>query len=136
MSDYTKPLPVITDDNREYWEYCRRHELRMQQCRDCGHIRFPPGFLCPKCHSAGADWVKLSGRGKIYSYVVYCMPYHPSYAGDIPYDVAIIRLEEGTSMESNVTGIAVEDLRIYMPVAVYFDDVTGTVSLPRFRPVK
>jgi len=135
MTNYTKPLPIITDDNRQYWKYCKQHELRMQRCNDCGYIRFPPSILCPRCHSVDAEWVKLSGRGKIYSFVVYRISYHPSYADDIPYAVAVIQLAEGPRMESNITGIKVEDLKIDMPVEVYFDDVTDEVSLPKFKPV-
>jgi uncharacterized OB-fold protein len=135
MTNYTKPLPIINDDNRQYWEYCQRHELRMQRCNDCGYIRFPPGVLCPRCHSMDAGWVKLSGKGKIYSFVVYRVSYHPSYADDIPYAVAVIQLAEGPRMESNITGSKVENLRIDMPVEVYFDDVTAEVSLPKFKPV-
>jgi uncharacterized OB-fold protein len=133
---YNKPLPTITGDNREYWEYCKKHELRMQRCRDCGYIRFPPSILCPRCHSLEAEWTRLSGRGKIYSFVVFRVPYHPSYANDIPYDVAFIQLDEGPRMESNVTGIKVEDIKFGMPVEVYFDDITEEISLPKFRPVK
>ncbi len=136
MANYARPLPIITDDNRPYWEYCKQHELRMQQCHDCGYIRFPPGILCPRCHSMDAAWVKLSGRGKIYSFVVYRVPYHPSYADGIPYVVAVIQLAEGPRMESNITGAKVEDVKVDMPVEVYFDDVTGEVSLPKFRLVK
>ncbi|HUT68099.1 MAG TPA: OB-fold domain-containing protein [Dehalococcoidales bacterium] len=135
MTSYTKPLPIITDDNRQYWEYCKQHELRMQQCNDCGYIRFPPGILCPQCHSMDAGWVKLSGRGKIYSFVVYRVSYHPSYADDIPYAVVVIQLAEGPRMESNITGIKVEDLKVDTPVEVYFDDVTDEVSLPKFKAV-
>jgi uncharacterized OB-fold protein len=134
-TSYNKPLPIITDDNRQYWEYCQQHELRMQQCDSCGYIRFPPGILCPRCHSMEAGWTKLSGQGKIYSFVVYRMSYHPSYENDIPYAVAVIQLAEGPRMESNITGIKVEDLKVGMPVEVYFDDVTGEVTLPKFRVV-
>jgi uncharacterized OB-fold protein len=133
-TDYNKPLPIIDGDNREYWEYCKKHEFRMQRCRDCGHIRFPPSVVCPKCHSMEAEWARLSGRGKIYSFTVFRVPYHPSYANDIPYDVAFIQLEEGPRMESNVTGLKMEDIKIDMPVEVYFEDVTAEVSLPKFRP--
>ncbi len=134
-TSYNKPLPIITDDNRQYWEYCQQHELRMQKCNDCGYIRFPPGILCPQCHSMDAEWVKLSGKGKIYSFVVYRRAFHPAYEDDIPYAVAIIQLSEGPRMESNITGTRVEDLSIDIPVEVYFDDVTDEVSLPKFKPV-
>lgn len=135
MTSYNKPLPIINDDNHQYWEYCQQHELRMQQCNNCGYIRFPPSFLCPQCHSMDSEWEKLSGRGKIYSFVVYRVSYHPSYADDIPYAVAVIQLAEGPRMESNITDIKLEDLKVDMPVEVYFDDVTAEVSLPKFRVV-
>jgi uncharacterized OB-fold protein len=135
MTSYNKPLPIINDDNRQYWQYCQQHELRMQQCNNCGYIRFPPGILCPRCHSMDMDWVKLSGRGKIYSFVVYRMSYHPSYANEIPYVVAVIQLAEGPRMESNITSTKVEDLKVDMPIEVYFDDVTAEISLPKFRVV-
>jgi uncharacterized protein len=135
MTNYVKPLPNITDDNRYYWEHCKNHELRMQKCLQCGHIRFPPGILCPQCHSLEADWFKMSGKGKIYSYVIYRRAYHPSYQNDIPYAVAIIRLDEGPRMESNIVACKVEDLKIDMPVEVIFEDVTDRIALPKFKPL-
>ena len=131
---YEKPLPIINEDNAPYWDYCQKHELRMQKCTGCGHIRFPVSLVCPKCHSMEADWVELSGRGKVYSYVIYHLAYHPSYKDDIPYAVAIIQLDEGPRMESNITDCKLEDIKIDMPVEVYFDDVTENISLPKFKP--
>jgi uncharacterized OB-fold protein len=131
---YEKPLPIINEDNAPYWEYAKKHELRMQKCTRCGHIRFPVSVVCPKCHSLEAEWTGLSGKGKVYSYVIYRMAYHPSYQNDIPYAVAIIQLDEGPRMESNITGCQMEDIRIDMPVEVYFDDVTDDISLPKFKP--
>jgi uncharacterized OB-fold protein len=132
---YEKPLPVINEDNAVYWEYCRKHELRMQKCSHCGHIRFPASILCPECHSMDSEWTKLSGKGKVYSYIIYRLAYHPSYKDDIPYTVGIIHLDEGPRLESNITGCQPEDIQIDMPVQVYFDDVTEDISLPKFRPV-
>ena len=134
MPKYQKPLPIIDEDNAPYWEYCKKHELRMQKCEGCGHIRFPVSILCPKCHSMNAVWTKLSGRGKVFSYIVFRVPYLESYKDDIPYTVAIIQLEEGPRMESNLIVPDGEDIRIDMPVKVFFDDVTDEVSLPKFKP--
>jgi uncharacterized OB-fold protein len=134
MDVYEKPLPVVNEDNAPYWAYARQHELRMQQCATCGYIRFPPGLLCPKCHSLDHQWARLSGKGKLYSYVVYHHAYHPSYKNDLPYAVVIIQLAEGPRMESNIVGCKMEDLRIDMPLEVCFDDVTDTVTLPKFKP--
>ncbi len=134
MASYMKPLPLINEETKPYWEYCRKHELRMQKCLQCGHIRFPISVICPKCHSMEAEWAKLSGKGTIYSFTIYRVPYHPAFKDDIPYVVAIIQLDEGPRLESNIIGCRVEDVRIEMPVEVAFDDVTSEVTLPKFRP--
>ena len=134
MTKYEKPLPTISGENAPYWEYCRKHELRMQQCKQCGYIRFPVSILCPKCHSMEAEWTKLSGKGKVYSYIIFRQVYHESYKDDIPYVVAIIQLDEGPRMESNIIGCKTEDIKIDMQVEVYFDDVTDKISLPKFKP--
>lgn len=134
MASYMKPLPLINEETKPYWEYCRKHELRMQKCLQCGHIRFPISVICPKCHSMEAEWARLSGKGTIYSFTIYRVPYHPAFKDDIPYVVAIIQLDEGPRLESNIIGCRVEDVRIEMPVEVAFDDVTSEVTLPKFRP--
>ena len=135
MSEYKKPLPLINEDNRPYWEYCKKHELRMQKCDGCGHIRFPVSILCPNCHSMDATWTKLNGKGKVFSYIVFRIPYHESYKEDIPYVVAIIQLDEGPRMESNLIVSDLEDICIDMLVEVFFDDVTHEISLPKFKPM-
>ncbi len=134
MAVYNKPLPPVNEENKPYWEYCRRHELRMQKCTECGHIRFPVSILCPRCHALESEWVKLSGKGTVYSFTVYRVAYHPAFKDDIPYVLAIIQLAEGPRMESNVTGCRPEEVRIEMPVEVTFDDVTEEISLPKFKP--
>jgi uncharacterized OB-fold protein len=136
MTSYSKPLPIIDEDTAPYWKYCKQHELRMQKCSDCGHIRFPASVLCPACHSMDAQWMKLSGKGKIFSYVVFRQAYHPAYKGDIPYVVAIIQLEEGPRMESNIIDADVDEIEIGMSVKLVFDDVTDSISLPKFKLVK
>jgi len=134
MAKYEKPLPVITEETAPYWEYCKKHELRMQKCAQCSYIRFPISIVCPNCHSMESEWIKLSGKGKVYSFIIFRQAYHESYKDDIPYTVAIIRLDEGPRMESNIIGCKVEDVEIDMPVEVYFDDVTDDISLPKFKP--
>ena len=71
MADYTKPLPVIEKWNAPYWQAAKRHEFVAQRCRACGYTHLPPGPACTNCLSADQDWVRLSGRGTIYSYGVY-----------------------------------------------------------------
>ncbi|MBI2979535.1 MAG: Zn-ribbon domain-containing OB-fold protein [Chloroflexi bacterium] len=131
---YTKPLPDPTIETKPFWDYCKKHELRMQKCAQCGHIRFPPGIVCPKCHSMEAEWVKLSGKGKIFSFVIFHYVYNKAFKDDVPYASASIELDEGPRMMSNIIGCKLEDIKINMPVEVHFEDITGEFALPKFKP--
>ena len=66
MSEWPKFKPVPTEDTKPYWESCARGELRMQRCGECGHVRFPPSALCPRCLSERHEWAVLSGRGRVW----------------------------------------------------------------------
>lgn len=136
MSDYRKPLPHITPDNRPFWEATRRHELRLPRCLECGYVRYPLGPLCPQCLSERCEWQRLTGRGKISSWVVFHKAYFPAFADDIPYAVVQVELEEGPRLTSNLVGVPNDAIKIGMPVEVVFDDVTPDITLHRFRPLK
>ena len=136
MADYDKPLPYIHDETKPFWESAKKHELQIQKCNDCQRYYFYPRSLCPHCLSENTEWVKVSGRGKIYSFTVSHRPAMPSFAPNVPYNIAIIELDEGVRMMSNITGCVNEDLRIDTPVEVVFDDVTPEITLPRFRQVE
>ncbi len=135
MSNYNKSLPVPTECSRPFWEGTKCHELLVQECGDCHELIMYPKKYCPKCLSANLSWIKASGKGKIYSFtVVYNNP--PSlFVDGLPFVVAIIRLEEGVQMMSNIVDYEVEDLRCDMDVEVCFDDVTREITLPKFKPV-
>jgi len=134
--EYSKPLPGVDDVNRPYWEAAKRHELVIQKCRHCGHHRYPPGTNCPECLSDDPEWVKVSGRGTVFTWTVFHKVYHPAFIGDAPYAVVAVELEEGPRITSNLVDCPLEDIRIGMPVEVVFDDVTGEITLPKFRPIK
>ncbi len=133
MASYDKPLPLMTRETREFWQGCKRHELLIQRCKDCRTYRHYPRILCPNCGSWNVEWAKVSGKGKVYSYIVAHRPFHPAFADDVPYAAVIVELEEGVRMVSNVVDCRPEDIYIGMPVEVVFDDVTKEVTLPRFR---
>lgn len=135
MSDeYQKPLPFVSEVNRPYWDAARRHELVLQRCQECGHYRYPPGDTCPRCLSDRLAWVKVSGRGSIYTWVVFHQVYHQAFANDAPYAVVVVQLEEGARLVTNLVDCQTEDIEIGMPVEVVFDDVTDETTLPKFRP--
>jgi uncharacterized OB-fold protein len=133
MSTYNKPLPVVAPESLPFWEGCRRHELLLQRCTQCGSFRLPPSVLCPECWNTDAEWTRVSGLGKIYSFVVYHRVYHPGWADELPYVVALVELAEGPRLFSNIVGADPKKMRCEMPVAVVFEDATPDLTLPKFR---
>lgn len=136
MSDYLKPLPTITDETAPFWQALNQRELRFQRCRGCGKYRYPISQVCPRCLSVEFVWEPVSGRGRVFSFVVFHRAYHRSFEADVPYNVALIHLAEEVFMFSNIVGIANEDIACDMPVTVDFERVTETITLPRFRPAQ
>jgi uncharacterized OB-fold protein len=107
----------------------------LQRCGDCGRYRFPAARLCPHCRSARSEWVAASGNGTIFSWIVVRHPVpRDVYAGDVPYVVALVELDEGVRMPSNVVGCTPEEIYAGMPVSVVFRQVTPQVTLPLFTP--
>jgi uncharacterized OB-fold protein len=135
MADYQKQLPEITSTDKPFWDAAKRHELTAYRCGNCGTY-YSQVTDCCSCDSPKMGWVKVSGKGEVYTYGIYHQLYHPAWKGDIPYNVAWIRLDEGPLLLSNVVDCNNEDIKVGMPVEVVFDDVTEEVTLPRFRPVK
>ena len=128
-------LPVITDENRGFWDAARNGSLAMQRCAACGHLRYPIAPVCPRCLSADFAWTPLSGEGTVLSYVVFDRAYHPAWTARVPYNVALVQLAEGPRMFSNVVGIANDDVRVGMPVRVSFAAPPGSdIAIPRFVP--
>jgi uncharacterized OB-fold protein len=77
----------------------------------------------------------VSGRGRVFSYVVYHRVYHPGFADEVPYAVAVIELDEGPRMISNVIGIAPAELACDMRVEVAYQPITEEITLAKFKPV-
>ncbi len=130
-----KPLPRVTPDNASFWEGCRRHVLMLPFCEDCGRPHLPPGPVCPFCFGERLDWRQASGRGIVSTWTVVHKEWFPAFRADLPYNVVQVELEEGVRLTANVVGVANAELRVGLPVEVTFDDVSETISLPRFRPI-
>ena len=128
-----RPLPVPTPETRHYWDGAREGELRLQRCVDHGHVYFPPRPFCPECSSREIEVFRASGRGTLYSYVINQRP-GPGF--EPPYAIAVVELEEGPRMMTNIvdTPQTPEALVLDMPVEVAFEPVTDEVTLPVFRP--
>ncbi len=129
-----RPLPRPTQVSAPYWEAARRHELAIQRCASCQRHVFYPRLNCPACGSRQLDWVTASGRGTVYTYTIARRPTHPAFAGRTPYVIAIVELEEGPRMTTNIVGCDPDSVQIGMPVEAAFEDVNPDSTLVVFRP--
>ena len=131
---YEELLPAVTEANLPYWEGCRKRELRLQACRECGDYRFPDGPVCSRCLSSSYEWRRMSGRGTLWSWIVMHQRYFEAFADEVPYIVAFVRLEEGPFMISTVIEPPGE-LWIDARVEVVFELVGKERVIPKFRVV-
>lgn len=123
--------PLRSHDNDWWWKGIERGELLIQRCADCGTLRHPPRPMCGACQSLRWDPVAAGGRGVVYSHVVMHHPPIPGYG--FPLAVALIELDEGTRIVSNVVGCAPEAVRIGMRVRLDIQAVDDEMRLPLFR---
>jgi uncharacterized OB-fold protein len=126
-------LPQINDVNRPFWAACRAGELCLQRCCTCSRVRYPPAPICPNCLGVEVEWEAMSGRGTIFSFMIFRRAYHPAWADRVPYNVALIELEEGPRMISNVIDVEPDALRVGQHVGAVFEAVSDEVAVPRFR---
>lgn len=130
MTDF--PQPDITDTNRPFWDGLREGQLRYQQC-DQGHRWLPARDFCPSCLSSDIQFVAASGRAKLVSWVIYRTAFHDAFKDRLPYNVALIELEEGPRLMSNVL-CAPDALSADLAVELAIEQ-EGALSVARFRPV-
>lgn len=131
---YEKPLPAIDVESRPFWQGARARQLKIMRCRGCGKHFFYPRELCPFCQSDAPEWVTASGRGTIYTFTIARRPAGPAFKADVPYVVALVELEEGARMMTNIVTSDVAKVRIGQKVSAVFDDVTDEVTLVKFAP--
>ena len=128
-----RPLPAITPETAHFWEGTRAGELRLQKCAACSYVYFPPRPFCPQCTSTHVTILRASGRATLYSYVIH----HRATPGFTPpYSIAVVQLEEGPRMMTNIVEIeqTPERLVLDMPLEVVFQKLNDEISLPLFRP--
>jgi uncharacterized OB-fold protein len=133
MAKPTRPVPQATPETEHFWQGTRAGEIRLQRCDSCRQVYFPPRPFCPKCSSRSVSVFRASGRAKLYSYVINYRP-HPAWGG--PYAIALVELEEGPRMMSNLVGCpqTPEALVLDMPLEATFEKLTDEITLPLFRP--
>lgn len=127
-----RPLPDTSGRMAPFWRAAKRETLVIQQCTHCGRHRFPSTELCSACLSADAEWVTVSGRGELFSFVVVHHALDPYFAGRTPYLVADVKLREGPHMVSTLVDCAPSEAQIGDPLVVRFEKVSDELFLPVF----
>jgi uncharacterized OB-fold protein len=131
---YTKPLPEKSAAALPFWEAANQDTLKIQRCRSCNAAQFYPRDLCRECWSRELDWISCSGKATVYSYTICRLPPHPGFEEDLPLVIAIVELEEGVTMTTNIIGCDPEQVEIGMPVEAVFDHVDEDTTLVKFKP--
>lgn len=123
MTQLQRPLPRMSIFDRPYWDFVARGELRLQRCKTCGHLRYPPGPACPQCLSQEYAWTALSGRGRVLAWTVFHRQYFPQLP--VPYTVLCVETEEGPMLIGNLVQAGPGELSHGMPVRAVFEQVAA-----------
>ena len=136
MDTPKKPVPIVNPWAKPFWDAAQEEKLILQKCQDCDKHIFYPRIACPHCFSDKVEWVDASGKGMVYSYTVVTNNAPSAFLQDMPFVIAIVKLEEGVQMLSNIVNCNPEDVVCDMPVEVTFEKLDDEFTLPKFRPVK
>ncbi len=133
-----KPLPQPTLISQPFWDAARERRLSIQRCAACNRYVFYPRPLCPYCGATDLAWTDVSGRGTLYSYTIARRPTARPFEPDVPYVIAIVELEEGPRMVTNIVDVeqTPEALVLDMALDVTFERLSDEISLPVFRPAE
>ena len=132
-----RALPEPDTTTQPFWDSCTAHAMEMQHCSDCGKWVFYPRNICPFCFGASLPWERVSGKGTLYSFVVCHFPGPGFTPDDCPYVSALVELDEGVRLHTNLVDVepSPDAITIGMPVEVVYEDHEDGVSVPLFRPM-
>ncbi len=131
----TRFEPPASDVSRPFWEATRRRELIVQWCLDCDAPFFYPREVCPNCLSENIEWRRCTGRGTVYAVTVEHHPQNPLMSFRAPYAVALVELDEGVRMLTNIVGCPPELVTVDMSVTVTWEPLSDGRHLALFEPL-
>ena len=135
--DLDRPLPQpMTPEAKPYWDGLKQGKLMLPRCGDCNHTFFYPRVLCPRCHSRAITWIQATGKGRLHAFGIAHQSFNRAFKVKPPFVLAMIELEEGPHMVSNLVNVAPDPQHVKcdMPVEVVFEKMTDDVTLPLFQP--
>ncbi|MCX2940709.1 Zn-ribbon domain-containing OB-fold protein [Mycobacterium pinniadriaticum] len=127
----SKPVPNVNSLTEPYWSAASRDELHIQQCPRCNGYSLYPTPWCPHCWYPRPQWTRVSGRGWVFAFTIVHQSPLQSYSGELPYVLAIVRLDEGPQLMANIVGCAPDVVRVGLPVTVVFEQRAG-IKVPQF----
>ncbi len=117
-----------------FWEAAREHRLVAPRCTACGTFRMPPGPFCHSCRNQDVAWIELPGTGTVFTYTITRHALIPLMASAVPYAVAVADLDGAPGarlVAAMVSGTDLDEVRIGLPVAVRWDDLDASTTVPR-----
>ncbi|MBI9091624.1 MAG: Zn-ribbon domain-containing OB-fold protein [Desulfobacterium sp.] len=136
MTTIEKPVPVVNPWAKPFWDAANKEKLVFQHCKGCDKNIFYPRIACPECFSDDLEWIEASGKGRVYTYTVVESNAPSAFVGDMPYVIAIVKLEEGVQFLSNIVGCDPHSVVCEMPVEVVFERLNDAFTLPKFTPMQ
>jgi uncharacterized OB-fold protein len=125
--------PTIELEHAPWWEAAKEQRLLVRRCQSCGKAHLYPRPFCPTCWSADVEWEQASGRGRLYTWSLVHTNGLAPFSTRLPYVAALVDLEEGPRMMTNVVQCDPDRLACDQPMEVAWEEEEGLV-LPRFRP--
>ena len=132
-----RPNRTLGLGHDEFWEWCRKGELRLQRCENCRQYSWPVTHSCEHCDGKNLAWAQMSGRSRIVSWCTFERDYYDRLL-PMPWDTILVELEEGPLFISNPQGFTWRDVTIGMPLGLAFmecEDDFGLFSLPVFNKI-
>ncbi len=126
--------PPPSELTAPFWDATRRRELLVQWCNSCDHAVFYPREVCPTCLGDDLEWRTAAGTGTVYAVTVEHKPMDPRMRDQAPYAIALVDLEEGVRMMTNVVGCDPDSVTAGMPVRVTWEALSDGRNLPQFEP--
>lgn len=134
MAERRFDLPTIDQESEPFWSAAREGRLVVRRCRSCGEAHHYPRPFCPSCWSDEVEWVDASGRARLYTYSTVYRNDLPPWPERVPYVAAVVELEEGPRMMTQIVGCEPDEVRIGMELEAVFDPLTDEVTRVLFRP--
>ena len=135
MAEWNKPLPTNAGETKVFWDGCKKGELIIQQCNSCNEYQFYPRGICSNCWTTDIKWVHSTGRGKVWTYTITYQNRTPGFAEDVPYVLALVELDEGVKMFTNIIECDPKEVKIGMDVEVTFVRANNFITIPYFKPI-